>query len=50
MAGSPIRLSRTPVTYRRPPPLLGEHTEEVLINELGLDENEIAELRSEAVI
>lgn len=27
---SPIRLSRTPVSYRRPPPLLGEHTEQVL--------------------
>lgn len=28
--GSPLRLSGTPVTYRRRPPLLGEHTEEVL--------------------
>ena len=28
--GSPLRLSETPVTYRRRPPLLGEHTEEVL--------------------
>lgn len=28
--GSPLRLSDTPVTYRRRPPLLGEHTEEVL--------------------
>lgn len=27
---SPLRFSRTPVTYRRPPPRLGEHTEEVL--------------------
>jgi crotonobetainyl-CoA:carnitine CoA-transferase CaiB-like acyl-CoA transferase len=26
---SPIRLSETPVTYRRPPPRLGEHTPEV---------------------
>ena len=50
IAGSPIRMSRTPVTYRRPPPLLGEHTDEVLMDELGLDGNEIAELRSEAVI
>ena len=28
--GSPIHLSGTPVTYRRRPPLLGEHTDEVL--------------------
>ena len=32
--GSPLHLSDTPVTYRRKPPLLGEHTEEVL-RELG---------------
>jgi crotonobetainyl-CoA:carnitine CoA-transferase CaiB-like acyl-CoA transferase len=30
VAGSPIQLSRTPVQYNRPPPLLGEHTESVL--------------------
>ncbi|HEY6873492.1 MAG TPA: CoA transferase [Geobacteraceae bacterium] len=31
MLGSPLRLSETPATYRRRPPLLGEHTEEVLM-------------------
>ena len=30
MIASPLRLSATPVSYRRPPPLLGEHTDEVL--------------------
>ena len=30
MLGSPLHLSDTPITYRRRPPLLGEHTEEVL--------------------
>jgi len=30
MLGSPLHLSDTPVTYRRRPPLLGEHTEEVM--------------------
>jgi crotonobetainyl-CoA:carnitine CoA-transferase CaiB-like acyl-CoA transferase len=30
MLGSPLHLTDTPVTYRRRPPLLGEHTEEVL--------------------
>ncbi len=35
MAGIPLKLDRTPGTIRRPPPLLGEHTGEVLA-ELGL--------------
>ena len=30
LVGNPIKLSRTPVEYRRPPPTLGEHTESVL--------------------
>lgn len=50
VAGSPIRLSKTPVSYRLPPPLLGEHTDEVLSDELGLDPVDIAHLRSEHVI
>lgn len=29
LVGNPIKLSRTPVEYGRPPPMLGEHTEEV---------------------
>lgn len=38
--GNPMMLSETPVTYRRPAPLLGEHTAEILA-ELGLTEREI---------
>ena len=34
---NPMRFSKTPVTYRRPPPMLGQHTQEVL-QELGLDQ------------
>lgn len=34
LVGNPLKLSRTPVAYQRPPPLLGEHTAEVLA-ELG---------------
>jgi crotonobetainyl-CoA:carnitine CoA-transferase CaiB-like acyl-CoA transferase len=30
VAGNPINLSRTPITYDTPPPLLGEHAEELL--------------------
>lgn len=34
--GNPVKMSATPVTYRRPPPMVGQHTEEVLA-ELGFD-------------
>jgi formyl-CoA transferase len=40
---SPLKFSKTPVTYRRPPPMLGQHTSEVL-NEMGLDQAEIDQL------
>jgi crotonobetainyl-CoA:carnitine CoA-transferase CaiB-like acyl-CoA transferase len=50
LVASPIRLSETPPSYRRPPPLLGQHTEEVLVQEIGLDAAHIASLRSEGVI
>lgn len=35
LVANPIRLSGSPVVYQRPPPLLGEHTEEVLAQWLG---------------
>jgi crotonobetainyl-CoA:carnitine CoA-transferase CaiB-like acyl-CoA transferase len=40
-----MKLSATPVQYRRPPPLLGEHTNEVL-HELGWSADEIEALRN----
>jgi crotonobetainyl-CoA:carnitine CoA-transferase CaiB-like acyl-CoA transferase len=46
----PIRMSATPGSIRRPAPLLGEHTEEVLRERLGLGASEIARLRSAKVI
>ena len=49
LVGSPIRLSATPVSYRRAPPLLGEHTEEVLL-EFGIDPAELARLRQFKVV
>ena len=47
---SPIRLSETPVEYRRAPPLLGEHTEAVLGDVLGLGADELERLRSSGVL
>jgi crotonobetainyl-CoA:carnitine CoA-transferase CaiB-like acyl-CoA transferase len=40
---APIRMATTPPAYRRPPPRLGEHSEEVL-HEFGFTADEIAEL------
>jgi len=47
---SPIRLSETPVEYRRAPPLLGEHTDAVLEDVLGLDAVDVGRLRSAGVL
>ncbi|MGV2837240.1 CoA transferase, partial [Pseudomonas shirazensis] len=47
---SPIRLSETPVEYRQAPPLLGEHTEAVLSELLGLDEQAVRQLRATGVL
>ena len=47
---SPIRLSATPVAYRRGPPMPGEHTDEVLAERLGLDAEAIAALRAAGAI
>jgi crotonobetainyl-CoA:carnitine CoA-transferase CaiB-like acyl-CoA transferase len=47
---NPVRLSETPADYRMPPPVLGEHTEEVLRERLGLDEARVAKLREEGVV
>jgi crotonobetainyl-CoA:carnitine CoA-transferase CaiB-like acyl-CoA transferase len=47
--GIPVKLSRTPGRIRRPAPLLGQHTEEVLLW-LGLDEAQIGKLRAAGAI
>jgi crotonobetainyl-CoA:carnitine CoA-transferase CaiB-like acyl-CoA transferase len=50
LIGNPLKLSRTPVTYRLPPPRLGEHTDPVLEQLLGLDAVTRAGLRERGVI
>jgi crotonobetainyl-CoA:carnitine CoA-transferase CaiB-like acyl-CoA transferase len=50
LVANPLRLSETAVSYRHPPPLLGEHTDEVLSEILGTDEAEQKSLREAGVI
>ena len=47
---NPIKLSETPIEYDRSPPLLGQHSDEVLQRVLGLDPEAISELRDSAII
>ena len=49
VVASPMKLSETPVAYRLPPPLMGQHTDEVLA-ELGHGPDAIAAWREEGVI
>ena len=50
LIASPLRLSATPVEIRRAPPLLGQHTDEVLGEILGLDEAALQALREAGII
>jgi len=45
MVGNPMKFSATPIPHDRAPPLLGEHTEEILRGVLGLDDGRIGALR-----
>ncbi len=47
---NPMHFSATPVEYRRAPPLLGEHTREVLIEQLGLTQEELERLEGGGII
>ncbi|MGH9577893.1 MAG: CoA transferase, partial [Terriglobales bacterium] len=50
LVASPMRFSGTPLEYRLPPPLLGEHTDEVLRGILRKSPEEIARLRAAGVL
>jgi crotonobetainyl-CoA:carnitine CoA-transferase CaiB-like acyl-CoA transferase len=47
---SPMRFSATPVEHERPPPMLGQHTDEILRGVLALSDAEIAKLRAEGAV
>ena len=49
LIASPMRFTHAPITHDRPPPLLGEHTVDVL-HELGFDDAKIEQLRRDAII
>jgi crotonobetainyl-CoA:carnitine CoA-transferase CaiB-like acyl-CoA transferase len=49
LTGSPLKLSATPVTMRRHPPLFGEHTESPL-ESMGYNSEEISNLKQNNII
>jgi len=50
MVGAPVRLSETPGSVRTPAPMLGEHTDQVLRELLGLGDEALAALRAAGAI
>jgi len=50
LVASPMRLLGTPIRHDRGPPLLGEHTAEILRTVLGMPEAEIAGLRRRGIV
>jgi formyl-CoA transferase len=48
--GSALKLSATPVSYRRAPPLLGQHTQEVLQSLAALSDDELSALKQRQII
>jgi crotonobetainyl-CoA:carnitine CoA-transferase CaiB-like acyl-CoA transferase len=45
-----LRFSQTPVSYEVPPPLLGQHTQQVLQDVLGMDPAQVKSLRDKGVV
>jgi formyl-CoA transferase len=50
LVASPLKIPTAPVEVRYPPPLLGQHTDEILTSMLGLDAERIRQLREDGVI
>ncbi|MBB3899647.1 CaiB/BaiF CoA transferase family protein [Roseococcus suduntuyensis] len=47
---NPVKLSATPPDYRVPPPVLGQHTDSVLRDLLGMSEAEVAALKEKGIL
>jgi len=50
MAGLPVKFSATPASVRLPPPLLGEHSEQVLASWLGMSSEVVAQLKDKGIV
>lgn len=50
LIGNPVKFSATPVTYQGAPPLLGQHTKDVLSSLLGLTDADMARLAADGII
>jgi len=49
-SGFPYKLSDTPAEVRLPPPMLGQHTQEVLVDLLGYSAEGVSSLRERQVV
>lgn len=50
LVANPLRLSQTPVAYRRAPPLLGEQTRDVLAQRLAMSDAKFDDLRARGIV
>jgi crotonobetainyl-CoA:carnitine CoA-transferase CaiB-like acyl-CoA transferase len=50
LIASPMKFSGTPLEFKNPPPVLGQHTDEVLRGALRMDDAAIAKLRADGII
>ena len=50
LVANPMRFSGTPIAYTRAPPALGQHTDEILREALGMSVAQIAKLREDGVV
>jgi len=50
LVGSPLKMSATPVQYKLPPPLMGQHTDEILRDLLNYSDEQVEALRTQSAI
>ncbi len=50
LVASPMKLSETPVLHGAPPPMLGEHTEQILADVLGMEPSAVLALKAQGIV